>query len=96
MEKALGKIKSKLDSEFDEHRNMNKLYEYYQKSLPAMQEQLVVSILEGKVTGERAKNMLGTYEFPLLFCGNILCRCKRKGNRGKNGSFVKLIAPGYG
>ena len=65
MEKALGKIKSKLDSEFDEHRNMNKLYEYYQKSLPAMQEQLVVSILEGKVTGERAKNMLETYEMKL-------------------------------
>ena len=44
---------------------MNKLYEYYQKSLPAMQEQLVLSILEGKVTGERAKSMLQTYEMDL-------------------------------
>lgn len=65
MEKVLGKIKAKLDAEFNEHRNMNKLYEYYQKSLPAMQEQLVMSILEGKVTGDRAKNMLETYEMKL-------------------------------
>lgn len=65
MEAVLTKIRKKLDEEFDEHRNMNKLYEYYQKSLPAMQEQLVLSILEGKVTGERAKSMLQTYEMDL-------------------------------
>ncbi|WP_373218187.1 response regulator [Ruminococcus sp. 5_1_39BFAA] len=65
MEKVLTKIRKKLDEEFDEHRNMNKLYEYYQKSLPAMQEQLFMSILEGKVTGDRAKAMLDTYEMKL-------------------------------
>lgn len=62
MEKVLTKIKDKLDEEFNEHRNMSKLYEYYQKSLPAMQEQLVMGILEGKVTGDRAQNMLKSYE----------------------------------
>lgn len=62
MEKVLTKLKKKLDEEFDEHRNMNKLFEYYQKSLPAMQEQLVMGILEGKVTGDRAQNMLAAYE----------------------------------
>lgn len=65
MEKVLTKIRKKLDEEFDEHRNMSKLYEYYQKSLPAMQEQLFMSILEGKVTGDRAKAMLDTYEMKL-------------------------------
>lgn len=65
MEKVLGKIREKLDQEFDEHRNLNKLYEYYKKSLPAMQEQLVMSILEGNISGERAKNMLETYEMKL-------------------------------
>lgn len=65
MEKVFANIKKKLDEEFDEHRNMNKLYEYYQKSLPAMQEQLLMSILEGKITGERAKSMLETYEMKL-------------------------------
>ena len=62
MEEVLTRIRQKLDDEINEHRNMNRLYEYYQKSLPAMQEQLVMGILEGKVTGERAQNMLESYE----------------------------------
>ena len=48
MEEVLTRIRQKLDDEINEHRNMNRLYEYYQKSLPAMQEQLVMGILEGK------------------------------------------------
>lgn len=62
MENVFRKIKKKLDEEFDEHRNMNKLYEYYKKSLPAMQEQFVMSVLEGKLTGDRLKNMMEMYE----------------------------------
>lgn len=65
MENVFRKIKDKLDQEFSEHRNLSKLSEYYQKSLPAMQEQLVMGILEGKITGDRAKNMLETYEMHL-------------------------------
>lgn len=62
MENVFRRIKEKLDQEFSEHRNLNKLSEYYRRSLPAMQEQLFMSILEGKITGERAKIMLETYE----------------------------------
>lgn len=65
MEKVFRRIKEKLDQEFDEHRNLNRLYDYYQKSLPAMQEQLVMSILEGKTTGDRAVQMLKTYDMKL-------------------------------
>lgn len=65
METVFRKIKEKLDQEFSEHRNLSRLSEYYQKSLPAMQEQLVMGILEGKITGERAKTMLETYEMHL-------------------------------
>ncbi|MDO4272907.1 MAG: response regulator [Eubacteriales bacterium] len=65
MENVFRKIKEKLDQEFSEHRNLSKLSEYYKKSLPAMQEQLVMGMLEGKVTGDRAKNMLDTYEMHL-------------------------------
>ena len=36
------RIKGKLDQEFSEYRNLNKLSEYYRKSLPAMREQLMM------------------------------------------------------
>lgn len=59
------KIKESLDQEIAERRNMDRLNEYYQKSLPAMQEQLISSILEGRTTGERAQSLLKTYELNL-------------------------------
>ena len=65
MENVFGKIKKKLDEEFNQHRNVNKLYEYYRKRLPAMQEQFVMGVLEGKITGERLKNMMEMYELDL-------------------------------
>lgn len=65
MEGVLRRIKEKLDQEFSEYRNLSRLSDYYKKSLPAMQEQLVMSILQGRVTGERVKNMLETYEMRL-------------------------------
>lgn len=65
MEEVFCRIREKLDKEFSEHRNLSRLEEYYRKSLPAMQEQLVMGILEGKITGERAKSMLSSYELNL-------------------------------
>ena len=59
------KIKTALDHEIAERRNVYRLNEYYQKSLPAMQEQLLTSILEGHTTGERAKSLLQTYDLNL-------------------------------
>lgn len=94
MEKVLGKIKTKLDQEFNEHRNMSKLYEYYQKSLPAMQEQLVMSILEGKVTGDRAKNMLDTYEMdldaPYYVAATLYADANIKDSAYKTGQLLNL------
>ena len=59
------KIKESLDQEIAERRNMDRLNEYYKKSLPSMQEQLLMSILEGRTTGERAQSLLKTYELNL-------------------------------
>ncbi len=59
------KIKDSLDREIADRRNMDRLYEYYQKSLPAMQEQLIISILEGRIIGERANALLKMYELNL-------------------------------
>ena len=65
MEAAFSKVRKKLDQEYDEYRNLNRLSEYYRKSLPAMREQLVMGILEGRIAGERARAMLETYEICL-------------------------------
>lgn len=65
METVFKKIREKLDQEFDEHRNLSRLSEYYKKSLPSMQEQLFMGILEGKFMGERARSLMETYEMDL-------------------------------
>lgn len=65
MEAAFSKVRKKLDQEYDEYRNLNRLSEYYRKSLPAMREQLVKGILEGRIAGERARAMMETYEICL-------------------------------
>jgi len=65
MEAAFSKVRKKLDQEYDEYRNLNRLSEYYRKSLPAMREQLVMGILEGRIAGERARTMMETYEICL-------------------------------
>ena len=59
------KIKLSLDEEIAERRDMDRLKEYYQKSLPSMQEQLFISILEGRISNERARNLLRIYELEL-------------------------------
>lgn len=65
MEAAFSKVRKKLDQEYDEYRNLNRLSEYYRKSLPAMREQLVMGILEGRIAGERARAVMETYEICL-------------------------------
>lgn len=92
MERVLDNVKKKLDEEFAEHRNMNKLYDYYKKSLPVMQEQLVMSILEGKVMGIRGKTMMETYELNLdapyyvvgTFCADMI-------NRETEGTNIQIL-----
>ncbi len=65
LENVFRKIKESLDKEFAERRNVDKLREYYQKSLPAMQEQLFIGILQGRVTGEKAATLLDTYDLDI-------------------------------
>lgn len=65
MERVFGKIKESLDEEFNERRNLDKLNAYYRQSLPAMQEQLFMGILEGKIAEEKAQELLENYEMNL-------------------------------
>lgn len=59
------RIKKNLDAERDEKRNHEKLYEYYQKSLPVMKEQFMASLIEGKISDELIEEMNRSYEVNL-------------------------------
>ena len=61
LEKVFRRLKDNLDKEFDERRNVENLFDYYQKSLPMMREQLITGILEGKVSEAQARNMMEPY-----------------------------------
>ena len=65
LEQVFGKIRDSLDEILAQRRDMDRLNEYYQKSLPYMQEQTMLSILEGKVPRERAMALMEMYELDL-------------------------------
>ena len=54
LENVFGKVKENLDREFDERRNMETLYNFYQKSLPMMREHFLTGMLEGRLSEEQA------------------------------------------
>lgn len=84
--KVFSKIKTKLDQEYSEYRNLNRLSEYYRKSLPVMQGQLVMGILEGRISGEKAGAMMETYEMewnsPFYMVSTVYAEANQKENSG--------------
>ena len=79
LENVFLRIKKNLDAEIDEKRNHEKLYEYYQKSLPVMKEQFMAGLMEGKLSGELIEEMNSSYEVNLnapyyavtVFCADM-------------------------
>ncbi len=63
--KVFSKIKENLDKEIDEKRNAKKLYEHYLKSIPMMQEQVLVSLLHGRIQTEKAVPLLQSYDLEM-------------------------------
>lgn len=66
LENVFEKIKENLDKEFDERRNMENLYDFYQKSLPMMREHLLTGMLEGRLSEEQAQAMIQSYEMDFI------------------------------
>lgn len=56
------RIRNIIDKELDEKKNIDKLKEYYNKSLPIMQEHFYVGLLEGSIAKEQIKNYLASYQ----------------------------------
>lgn len=49
---VLKKLKKTIDEEYNEKKNMEKLYEYYNESLPILKEKFLVGTIEGRINNE--------------------------------------------
>ncbi|NLP35581.1 MAG: response regulator [Clostridiales bacterium] len=59
------RIKEKLDAEIGTKRDIDQLRKYYLESLPVMKEQLMIGLLEGRLSKPRVKEMMKTYDVNL-------------------------------
>ncbi len=50
IKRVFQKIKERLDEEFDKRLNIEKLEKYYQESLPVLKDQLLIGLLEGRIS----------------------------------------------
>ncbi len=58
-------IKEKLDNEINRKRDIEQLRKYYLESLPVMKEQLLIGLLEGRLSKKRIGELLKSYEMSL-------------------------------
>ena len=59
------RIKSRLDEELDKRRNIERLEKYYEESLPVLQEQFLIGILEGRIPEEEIVRYQQDYKFSI-------------------------------
>lgn len=56
------RIRTNLDKELDEKRNIDKLRKYYMESLPILQEDFYIALIEGRINTERIDKYLTDYQ----------------------------------
>ena len=61
------RIKDKLDNEINRKRDIDQLRKYYLESLPLMKEQLLIGILEGRLSKNRIVELMKSYEIDLNY-----------------------------
>lgn len=59
------RIKSNLDRELDEKRNIDKLREYYLQSLPVLQENFYTALIEGRIPEGQIEKYVENYQIDL-------------------------------
>ncbi len=62
LEKVFKRIKTGLDRELDEKRNVDKLKNYYMESLPIMQESIYTALLQGQLKDKRREELFKNYQ----------------------------------
>ena len=69
------KVHERLDEEFDEKQNINRLKNYYMEGLPILQESFYTSLIEGNVRQEDLERTMLDYQITLpgkLYCIVVL------------------------
>lgn len=90
--KALfGRIHDSLDKERVEKRDIDKLKEYYQNSLPVLQDNFYISLIEGRIKAEHIEKVASDYQI-FLKEENYLVSVLHISYRAKNGEEAE-IAP---
>lgn len=59
------RIKSNLDKELDEKRNIDKLREYYMQSLPVLQENFYTALIEDRISAGEIEKYVENYQIDL-------------------------------
>lgn len=59
------RIKINLDKELDEKRNIDKLWEYYMESLPVLQENFFISLMDGRISKDQIEKYAVDYQIDL-------------------------------
>lgn len=94
MREVFTRVKKKLDQEYSEYINLSKLSEYYRKSLPVIQSQLLMEVMEGRIRGERARVMMETYEMkldaPFYMVAAVYAEVSLRENSGDPVQFLNL------
>lgn len=62
---VFARIKSNLDKEMDEKRNIDKLREYYMESLPVLQENFYISLIDGRIPEDTIEKYAESYQVRL-------------------------------
>ncbi|MDF2905015.1 MAG: two-component response regulator [Herbinix sp.] len=79
------RIKEKLDNEINSKRDIELLRNYYKESLPVMKEQLLIGLLEGRISKKRVDELMSFYElnldYPYFMAGIV--RMDTSGTRPK-------------
>lgn len=65
LQEVFERIKTNLDKEMDEKRNIDKLRAYYMESLPVLQENFYTSLIEGRIPEEQIDKYVKNYQIDL-------------------------------
>ncbi len=65
LREVFARIKANLDKELDEKRNIEKLREYYLKSLPVLQESFYTSLIDGRIPEEQIERYATSFQIDL-------------------------------
>ena len=73
LKEVFERIREKIDREIDEKRNVDKLREYYMESLPILQENFFISLIDGRIPENKIRKSLAEYQIDLTGPYYVVC-----------------------